>query len=363
MTQTDTKTKSVILFTLLTLLTALATGCSKEAPEVAAVDLTQAPDLFEQPLQPNPLALTEKDVVITVDGVEITHGEVVQATQMQMMRLSGQVPQQQLSQLYPQVYQEMSNMLVANILLTQAAEKSSLVVNDDALAAEIAKIESNAPEGKTLKDMLAENEVDFEEWKADLRKQMLIGKLVEETTAHIADANDAEANEFYQANLTSFEMPESVSASHILIGVTPEDTDETKAKKKTDLTVIREQILAGGSFEELAAAHSSCPSSQQGGSLGTFRRGQMVPEFEEAAFGMTTGDVSDIVETQFGYHLIKVTGRQDATVRPLTEVKDQLVTYLTNQKKQEALTAYIAELKEKADVVVHRQDFDAAAEQ
>ncbi len=362
MTHTATKTKSAGLFTLLALLTALATGCSKEAPEVEPIDLAQAPDLFEQPLQPSPLALTATDVVITVNGKEITHGEVVQATQMQMMRLSGQVPPQQIQQLYPQVYQEMSKMLVANILLTQAAEKSSLVVSEEALASEITRIEANVPEGKTLKEALAETEVDVEEWKENLRKQMLIGKLVEEKTANTEAATAVEANEFYQANPESFKVPETVSASHILMGFTPEDTDETKAKKKADLTAVREQILAGGSFEELAAQHSSCPSSQQGGSLGSFARGQMVPEFEEAAFGMATNTISDVVETQFGYHIIKVTGQQTGSVRTLTEVQDQILAYLTNQKKQASLTAYIDQLMEKADVVTHSQNFDAAAE-
>ncbi len=363
MTKTVTKTKNIGLFILLALLAGLATGCKEDAPEVETVDLAQVPDLFEQPLQPNPLALAAEDVVITVAGEDITHGDVMQATQMRMMQMSRQVPPQQLSQLYPRVYKEMSEMLVANILLTQAAEKSSLAVSDEALAEEVANIETNIPEGKTLQEMLAENEIELDEWKENLRKQLLVGKLVEEQTADVEEATLVEAEEFYTENINSFKIPEAVSASHILLTFTPEDTDETKAKKKEDLAELREQILAGGSFEELAAEHSDCPSSQQGGSLGTFGRGQMVPEFEEAAFGMTVGDVSEIVETQFGYHVIKVTDHQAEGVQSLADVKDQLISYLTSQKKQEALVAYIEELKEKADVVMHRPDFDAAAEE
>ncbi len=361
MTHDVAKTKNIGLFILLSILIALATGCSEEAPEVEPVDLAQVPDLFEQPLQPNPLALTAEDVVITVEGEDITHGDVMQATQMRMMQLSRQVPPQQLSQLYPRVYKEMSDMLVANILLTKAAEKSSLVVSDEALAEEVANIEANIPEGQTLQDMLTENEVDLDEWKENLKKQLLIGKLVEEKTADIEEATLVEAEAFYTENIASFKIPESVTASHILMSFTPEDTDEDKAKKKEDLAELREELLAGGSFEELAAEHSDCPSSQQGGSLGTFGRGQMVPAFEEVAFSMTVGDVSELVETQFGYHLIKVTDHQAEGVQSLAEVKDQLQAYLTSQKKQEALIAYIEELKEKADVVMHRRDFDAAA--
>jgi len=361
MTHDVAKTKNIGLFILLALLVGLSLGCAEEAPEVETVDLAQVPDLFEQPLQPNPLALAAEDVVITVEDENITHGDVMQATQMRMMQLSRQVPPQQLSQLYPRVYKEMSEMLVANILLTKAAEKSSLVVSDETLAEEVANIEANIPEEKTLQDMLAENEVDLDEWKENLKKQLLIGKLVEEKTADIEEATLVEAEAFYTENIASFKVPESVSASHILMAFTPEDTDETKAKKKEDLAELREEILAGGSFEELAAENSDCPSKEQGGSLGTFGRGQMVPAFEEAAFGMTIGDVSELVETQFGYHLIKVTDHQAEGVQSLADVKDQLQAYLTSQKKQEALIAYISELKEKADVIMHRPDFDAAA--
>jgi hypothetical protein len=185
MIKTDAKTKTTGLLILTALLTVLITGCSKEEaitapPAAEPIDLAQVPDLFEQPLQPNPLALTAEDVIITVNGEEITHGKIMQATQQQMMMLSQQqrVPPQQLGQLYPQVYKEMTDTLVANILLTQAAEKSSLVISDEAVAEEVAKIEANAPEGKNLRDLLAENKMDFDEWKTDLRKQMLVGKLV-----------------------------------------------------------------------------------------------------------------------------------------------------------------------------------------
>ena len=373
MTQTATKTKNIGLFILLALLVGLSTGCSEEAPEVETVDLAQVPDLFEQPLQPNPLALTAEDVVITVEGEDITHGEIMQVTQQQLLMEAQQrgVPQQYLNQFLqeayqangPQIYKQVMDSLIANTLLTQAAEKSSLAVSDEELAESVAQFEARIPEDKTMQDILPEIGMEIDELKENLKKQLLIGKLVEEKTADIEDATLVEVEEFFTKNIASFKVSETVSANHILIAVKPEDTDETKAKKKEDIAKLREEILAGGSFEELAAENSDCPSSQQGGNLGTFGRGQMVPEFEEAAFGMTIGDVSDVVETQFGYHLIKLTDHQAEGVQTLAEVKDQLINYLTSQKKQEALMAYIEELKEKANIVEHRPDFDAAAEE
>jgi peptidyl-prolyl cis-trans isomerase C len=369
MTTLVKKTKIASLFAAIAVL-AVFTACSKETPKEAVkaapaaqtVDLAQqTPDLFEQPLKPNPLAPAAEDVVVTVDGEKITHGEVMQGVQMNMMQLSRRVPPQQLSQMYGKIYQNVTDTLVANILLTKAAEKSSLTVNDAELAKEITTIEADAPKGTSLKDALAENKIDFDEWKTDLRKQLLVRKLVEEKTAGVAAASPAEIAKFYEENVDSFKVPETVTASHILLKFTPEDTDATKAQKKKDIEKIRADILSGGDFATIAAAKSDCPSSKQGGSLGTFARGQMVPEFETAAFSQEVGKVGDVVETQFGYHLIKTAKHEQAGIRSLTEVKDQLQEYLTGKKKQEALLAYIGDLKAKSNVEIKKPDLDAAA--
>lgn len=374
MTTLVKKTKTAGLFATVAALAVFTSGCSKEtqkeavneaaqtAPAAETVDLAkQMPDLFEQPLQPNPLAPSAEDVVVTVDGEKITHGEIMQGVQMNMMQMSRRVPPQQLSQMAGQIYQNVTDTLVANILLTKAAEKSSLTVNDDELAKEIALVEANAPEGTSLKDALAENKIDFAEWKEDMRKQMLVRKLVEEKTANVTNASAVEVTKFYEENIDSFKTPENVTASHILLAFKPEDTEAAKAQKKKDIEKIRADILAGGDFETAAKDKSDCPSSKRGGSLGTFARGQMVPEFENAAFSQTPGTVGDVVETQFGYHLIKVTEHKQAGIRPLSEVKDQLEEYLTGKSKQEALLDYIEELKTKADVKFHTPDLDAAA--
>lgn len=353
------KTKKISLFTLAAAIVLFLAACSQDAPEVEEVDLTQAADLFEQPIKNNPLARTAEDVVVTVDGQDITHGEIMQGVQMTLMQMSRQVPPQQLSQMAGQVYENITDTLIANILLTEAAKTSSLAVSDDELAEEIALIEEGAPEGSSLQESLAENGIEFQDWKNNLREQLLVRKLVEEKTADTPTATPADLASFYEENIDAFKVPETVTASHILIAFEEVDTDDVKAEKKKEIDALHDELLAGASFEDLATAHSDCPSSQRGGNLGTFGRGQMVPEFEEAAFTLDIGGLSDVVETQFGYHLIKVTDHQQEGIRTLAEVKDQLQAYLDAQKKQEALIAYIEELKEKADIAEHRPDFDA----
>jgi len=186
---------------------------------------------------------------------------------------------------------------------------------------------------------------------ASIKEQLTIKLFLEGKTKDIVDATEAEAKEFYDSNPDRFKKPENVTASHILIKFEDTDTDETKAKKKADLEKIRKDIIAGTvTFEDAAKAHSGCPSSAQGGSLGTFGKGQMVPEFEVAAFSQENGEIGEVIETSFGYHIIKVTAHQEESIVKFDEVKDQIISVLTNQKKQEAINAFIKSLRDSAKI-------------
>ena len=151
-------------------------------------------------------------------------------------------------------------------------------------------------------------------------KQYVINKIL--TSVKLTDE---EKKAFYEAQKASFTKPETASAKHILV-----DTEE-KANE------ILGKIHSGEiSFEDAAAAHSSCPSKDAGGDLGTFGKGQMVPEFEEAVFSMNNGEVSDKpVKTQFGYHLIKLENRNESAIPEYDEVAEEVGKTLLFQKQGE----------------------------
>ncbi|HSR88123.1 MAG TPA: peptidylprolyl isomerase, partial [Pontiella sp.] len=207
------------------------------------------------------------------------------------------------------------------------------------------------PEDMTLEDALESEGQTLEALQDNIRNDMAKRQLLESKTADIPAATEAEAKEFYDSNPDRFAKPENVSASHILIKFDEEDTDETKAEKKAKLEGIRETILAETvTFEDAAMENSDCPSSAQGGSLGTFGKGRMVPEFEIAAFTQEPGEIGEVVETQFGYHIIKVTEHQEEGTLDFEETKDQLIDYLTSQKRQQAVLDYIASLRDSATI-------------
>ena len=171
--------------------------------------------------------------------------------------------------------------------------------------------------------------------KKEILIQTAISKVMSDVTV-----SDSELEEYYKANQQMFTNQPTVTAKHILV-----DTME----KATD---IKTEIVNGKAFEEAAVEHSTCPSNAQGGSLGSFTRGQMVPEFEDAAFGLEIGIVSEPVQTQFGYHLIKVEDKIESSVKPFSEVKDMIKERVLQEKQALKYTNFVNELKEKNQVEV-----------
>jgi peptidyl-prolyl cis-trans isomerase C len=135
-----------------------------------------------------------------------------------------------------------------------------------------------------------------------------------------------------------------------LIRVAKDASEEQKKEARGKLAALRQEILGGKDFAEMAKQHSDCPSKTRGGDLGYFAKGRMVPEFEKAAFSLKEGEVSEIVETQFGFHLIQVYGKKPAGVAPLSEVRGQMERELKNKKTGDAVAAYVQKLRTKAKI-------------
>ena len=182
---------------------------------------------------------------------------------------------------------------------------------------------------------LLEGEAGFRQQLAKLKDNLLVNYAADKVVSAVAPATDADAKKFYDENTDKFVGEETVNASHILV-----DSEE-KANE------IYAEISSGSkSFEDAAREHSSCPSGQSGGSLGEFGRGQMVPEFENAAFSMQVGEITSTpVKTQFGYHLIKLNDKKSAEPTPFEEVKEPIKNMLTAEKQKAAFESKINQLK------------------
>ena len=181
---------------------------------------------------------------------------------------------------------------------------------------------------------LYETEPAFKAELARVRENLLISYATDKAVSGVT-VTDAEVEEYYNANKQRFMNEESVNASHILVD-SEEKANELLAK-----------IKAGEiSFEQAAMENSSCPSGQNGGSLGDFGKGQMVPEFDVAVFAMEVGEISAApVQTQFGYHLIKLNSKSESSVMPFEQIAPQLTDMVLGEKRREAYEKKINQLK------------------
>ncbi len=182
---------------------------------------------------------------------------------------------------------------------------------------------------------LFEGEADFRTQLAKLKENLLINYAANKALSAAGNVTDAEIEAYYNENPDKFNTGDTVNASHILV-----DTEELASE-------IYEKIASGAmTFEEAAEKNSTCPSSSRGGNLGDFGKGQMVPEFDEAVFSMEVGEVTKTpVKTQFGYHLIKLNSKTEASVAPLNEVRDGIRSMLASEKQKKAYESKINQLK------------------
>lgn len=181
---------------------------------------------------------------------------------------------------------------------------------------------------------------EIEEKLKDLKKRLIVEAFLKKKVESDSQLSDEELKKFYEKNLDKFKAGEQIRASHILVKTEKEAKD------------ILSQIKAGGNFDELAKKNSVDSSAAKGGDLGWFGKGSMVPVFEQAALALKEGQVSDVVKSDFGFHIIKLTGTRPAGTRPFEEVKDQIKSALMPTKQQEVFQKIKDELKKTAKINV-----------
>lgn len=308
-------------------------------------------------------AVSETDVVLEVDGTPITVRDVRELFTARYGRQFEQMPQEQRALIEPQIQQMVMDELIQKTLLTNAAEKEGMKVADLEIEASLKEIAAQVPKGETLEDFAKSAGVSLDRIRDQIAIDTKIRKLYEKVTAEVAAPGTAEVKKYFEEHPEEFEQKASIEASHILIstqGIT--DPAQLAAKEKI-AKELREEIVAkkGENFAEMAGLHSDCPSKAQGGDLGEFEKGQMVPEFETAAFGQEVGAIGECVKTEFGYHIIKVAGKKEAKTLAFAEVEKDLANDLLEQRKSEKMGTYVSGLREKAKILQPGADGAPAA--
>jgi peptidyl-prolyl cis-trans isomerase C len=181
---------------------------------------------------------------------------------------------------------------------------------------------------------------EIEEKLQDLKKRLIVESFLKKKVEVESKVSDEDMKKFYEQNKDKFKSGEQIKASHILVKTEKEARD------------ILAQLKAGGKFEELAKKSSVDSSSAKGGDLGWFGKGSMVPAFEKAALALKEGQISDVVKSDFGFHIIKLTGKRPAGIRPFEEVKEQIKGAIMPTKQQEVFQKIKDELKKTAKITI-----------
>ncbi len=241
------------------------------------------------------------------------------------------------------------NQLIDTELLYQQTQKEKVKISNNEINLEINKIKDNFSSTEEFNEALKANNITLVRLKEDLKRQLMINSILEKTRNQVS-ISDEELLEYYNDNKESFLEPEQVHARHILL--------ETEEEANNLLLQLKEGLT---DFAELAKEKSVGPSAPSGGDLGFFTRGQMVKEFEDAAFSLEPGEISEVVQSQFGYHIIKSEEKKEEYSPTFEEAKEQISNTLKNQRENEAILALTSKLREEA-VIVFNYDFDAEIE-
>ena len=324
--------------------------------DAAKPDATAKPATAAKPVEitkpataAKPDAVTKNspnDTIVKVNGTIITRAEMDRA----MKVLSAQNQMGQPNPASKSAQDTVIEQLISAELLFQAGTKLGVADLDKQVADKAALGKAKFKTDAEYENALKSAGLTPKTLEELLRKDIVINNLVVKEIAPKVTVSDADAKKFYDENIDKFKQPEQIKASHILCKVEPKASAEDKKKAREKAAALLKEVKSGKDFAELAKTNSDCPSSKQGGDLGLFGKGQMVPAFESAAFALKPGAVSDVVETQFGYHIIKVTEKKDGGAAKFDDVKDRIQEYLKNMKTQKGVLDYIAKLKEKAKI-------------
>jgi peptidyl-prolyl cis-trans isomerase C len=315
---------------------ATATACPKKAEDGAAGTGTSA---------------SAGGPVARINGEEVARADFdkqMERTRARFQRAGRQVA----PALETRLKENLVRKLVEESLIAQKAKAEGVTVAKDELDAKVREHKERFGSDKAFQSFLERTSQSEADVVADLEKTLLRDKLFAKLLAS-SEPTEADLKKYYDENLDKYKQKEQIKASHILIKVEKTATEKDKKAKLAEAKKVMAEVKkSGANFEEVAKKYSDGPTKDRGGDLGTFSRGRMVKPFEDAAFAAKAGEIVGPVETQFGYHVIKVYEKTPEQQRSFDEVKDSIGTSLKARAKSKATRELLDKLKAEAKVEI-----------
>jgi peptidyl-prolyl cis-trans isomerase C len=324
-----------------------APSAAQAAPQPAQPGGTPPAGAVTPPEAPKPMPAQLPAVLARVNGEDVKKADFDRLIKNMELGAGRPIPAERRDE----ILRRSLDQLITYTLLTQETKARKIGVTDVEINGRLAEMRKQYPDEAAFRKAVSERGMTVQRLRDDARIDMVISKMMDAEVANLPPITDDQARDFYQKNPDKFQQPEAVRASHILIPTGQAD-EAGKKRLRAQADTILKQAKSGADFAQLAREHSKDSSASQGGDLNFFTRGQMVPAFDKVAFELKPGDISGIVETEFGYHIIKVAERRAASAVPFEQVGERIRQFLAGQQKQVRSEAFVAALKKKARIEV-----------
>ena len=255
---------------------------------------------------------------------------------------------------------EVLRRMIEDKMMLQKAEEVGLTANIDVEVAamlEETRKQAGIPNMQVFEQVLQQRGTSMAEYRANVKKRMILDELVRQFVYSKITLLTSEIEAFYKENVDRFTEPAEVELAEILF--LTEGKDKAQVRQKAEELLAR--VKAGTPFEEAAKTYSEGPTASKGGQIGSFKKGSMAPALEEAAFSLGEGEMSGIVETDYGLQIVKVVARKAPRQKPLEEIRPQIQQYLYQKKAQPEMLEFMEDLREQSYVYVapkYKEEFD-----
>ncbi len=291
-----------------------------------------------------------EDVAILVNGVGITRNDIQWET-ARLMATRSKTQTADEMQLWVRSFQQAVDNLVVRQLIRSEMAQNSVEITAEELAEAKREIEASFGGKRSLSALASSSMVTLDTLEESIRMDIFKNRQVaDQLTPALEEADDEAARRYYESHPEEFRTPAGRTASHILIRCRADATPEECEQARQQADLVRQQLLDGADFREMAAEHSACLSRHNGGDLGYIRPGLEDPEFEKAVYGQALGEVGPVVRTKVGFHVVLATGEQEAHETSFDQSKDWILARLKADVRRKLAAAYILALREKATI-------------
>lgn len=290
-------------------------------------------------------------IAARVNGVEITHAAVERNFEEYQRDNQVNIGAIRYPDRVTKMRHEVLEQLIDKEILWQAAKATQQIASDAEVEAALQQVRGQFSSDSEYLTRLAIEGFDPDSYREHLLRLLSARKYVASITDNV-NISDADVHEFYVANPDKFQLPEGVRARHILLKLARDADEESRRAVFDKAQQLLQQLQDGADFADLATRESQDSSASGGGDLGYFPRGKMVQPFEEAAFALQPGEMSGIVESPFGLHIIKVEDHQAAQTVPESAARERILGHLKELRSQQAFADELAALRANADIEI-----------